>query len=235
MFSSTLRTYESCEISDRLTRPAGWAVGSLLSLMLGTMLYPAIRLIPSESLHCSSAPDFLPNEELPVPLYTYYSNISSKSILLPVPTRISTSQPLLLWGLTHGIVTDFLEFLPSYNRRRWAWPTFSHLDLRFLLWLMTYRFRLQRLHRFSVDQRSPLSIIEEGFATRIEKTELRHESTPSLLRDRLYTVTTSQILDGYYDRVRKAVIIILVLRIGFGSAILFGLLKRLRRRASHPQ
>ena len=235
MLSSTLRTYESCRISDRLTHPGGWVIGSLLQLMLGKMLYPAIRLIPGESIYCTSATGFLPDEKLPSPIYTYCSNVLVKFICSAEVTRISTSHPLLLWGLTHGITTDFLEFLPSYNSRRlWAWPTFSHLDVRFLLWLVTYRFRLQRLHRFSSDQRSPISIIEEGFATRIEKAELRHESASSSLRDQPYTGTTGQILDGYNDRVRKAVIIILVLRLGVGSAIIAGLLRRIRQRAPTP-
>lgn len=235
MLSSTLRTYESCRISDRLSRPGGWVVRSLLQIMLGTMLYPAIRLIPGESLYCSSTPGFVPDENPPSSIFAYYSNVIVDSILSTDATHISTRRPLLLWGLSHSIMTDLLEFLPLYNSMQlWAWPTFSHWDVQFILWLITYRFRYQKLHQFRVDQQSPTSIIEEGFATKVEKIELRPEGVSSSLRHQPSTGTTAQILDGYYDRVRLAVIIISILRLGFGSVLLIGLLRRLREKAPTP-
>ncbi|KAI6834041.1 hypothetical protein KC342_g6472, partial [Hortaea werneckii] len=53
--------------------------------------------------------------------------------------------PLLLWGLTLGVISDFLDLIPPHNALElWTYPTFSPLDVRFVVWLMTYRFKQRK-------------------------------------------------------------------------------------------
>ena len=48
---------------------------------------------------------------------------------------------LVLWGITFGIVGDFLALLEGVSLDWWAWPTVSFWDVRFVLWMIGWRFR----------------------------------------------------------------------------------------------
>ena len=230
MLSSKMRTYEFCSVSDRLTRPGGWLVKCLLQFMMGKMLYPAIHLVPGESVYCTSAPGFLPNDKLGSRNYICYNSTLAKWVLSKLRSNINKpNPPLLLWGLTHGIMTDFLELLPSYQTLELReWPTLSHWDIRFVLWLVTYRFRREKCYQLGSDKRNSTSIIEEGFATLVESNKFGTESESSSLRNLPNTSSTAQSLNGYHDLVKKAIYIVLILRLGFGSAVLIQILKKNR-------
>ncbi|ODQ53162.1 hypothetical protein SAICODRAFT_71163, partial [Saitoella complicata NRRL Y-17804] len=51
--------------------------------------------------------------------------------------------PLLLWGITLGVVTDLLDLVPSEKRSAelWMFPTFGALDVKLILWLFTWNAR----------------------------------------------------------------------------------------------
>ena len=231
LLSSTYRTYESCNISDRLTRQGGWFIRPALRLLFGKMLYPAIHLVPTESLFCSSAQDFIPNE-----------NSSSSDIvkigrtalnwLSPDHSKIHrTKQPLLLWGLTYGIVNDFLDLLPSHDCRKiWTWPTFSHRDIQLVLWMITYHFRQQRRQSLSTNTTQPTRIIEEGLATEVERGQIDRLTPVNSPHRPSESGVTGQMLDGYYSLVKKALLITFLCRLGTGSALATVLLKRFQRK-----
>ncbi len=142
LLSPSSRTFELANVSDFLVRGSGYLIQAVLRLMLGHMRFAAVRLTPTESLYCSSAPGFLPppsdsssTSRLSKVLRTFYS--ASNPATAP-----STSKPLLLWGLTLDILADFLETLPPHDALSlWTYPTFTPLDVRFMVWAVTYSFR----------------------------------------------------------------------------------------------
>lgn len=169
LLNPTLRTFEHVDVSDRLARRGGPLARHFLRLMLGQMRFAAVRLIPTESLYCSTAPGFLPSSPSPAPAINL-PNPATKSnaptILQPTlatvanlahslralthsltlsPKQLSTDKPLLLWGLTLDILADFLQMLPPHNEASlWTYPTYTPLDLRFVTWLVTYSFRRRK-------------------------------------------------------------------------------------------
>ncbi len=146
LLSPSSRTFELANVSDRLARRSGHFVQFILQLMLGQMRFAAVRLTPTESLYCSSAPGFLPpcsagptsTTTLSKLTKAFYSGNKAAS-------AASTSKPLLLWGLTLGILADFLETLPPHDALSlWTYPTFTPLDVRFVVWAVTYPLRRRK-------------------------------------------------------------------------------------------
>src|SRR3954447_24815658 len=58
LLSPSVRTYEYVDVSDRFARQGGILVKSIIRSVLGKMRFSAIRLIPSESVYCSSTTEF---------------------------------------------------------------------------------------------------------------------------------------------------------------------------------
>lgn len=139
LLSSNLRTIEYVDISSRMAKQGGPLAAWLLRLAMGKMMFSAVNLVPSESVYASSVPGFLPGEVVAKP------NISDWAHLYGVPESsksLAFQQPILLWGLTLGVLADFLDMLPPYNAvALWRYPTFTTPDLRFLVWLFTRNLR----------------------------------------------------------------------------------------------
>lgn len=94
-----LSIYKPCDISDRFTKSGGRLTRALIRAVFGQAMFPAIHLVPSESLYCSTAPHFLPSTS---------PNDHTKP-WLPLGTKTSHNpQPLILWGLTLGNYPPFL-------------------------------------------------------------------------------------------------------------------------------
>lgn len=57
--------------------------------------------------------------------------------------------PYKLWGLTQGILLDFLEIIrPRTESVNFRYPTLQGYDLRFVLWIMAWRFRKEKTEYF---------------------------------------------------------------------------------------
>ena len=147
------RTLAYEDVSSRLANQETGVRKWMLQLVLGRMMFAAISLVPSESIH---------SPETPIPAIAKSRTVSSTQtfnavaaiaistgsslpllslLLLPASTPPPTS-PLLLWGLTLGVVSDFLDLLPPHDALElWSYPTFSPPDVRFWVWLLTYRFK----------------------------------------------------------------------------------------------
>ncbi|KAG0131819.1 hypothetical protein HOY82DRAFT_578436 [Tuber indicum] len=109
LISPVFRTVQTCDVSDRLSRRFSGLLESIvrwgLRVNLGQMEFAAVRLWPSISIFSSFSGDFLDGTEA---------------------GGRSWDRPLLLWGLTLGVVTDFLEMLPRGERAAgWKYPTFT--------------------------------------------------------------------------------------------------------------
>ena len=117
LLSPSARTYEYVDVSDRFAHRGSTVLKAIIRSILGKMRFSAIRLTPSESLYCSSTAEFFsPPEET--------HQVASKSSLtsrfyswyLGDHAGVAgNNRPLLLWGLTLGMLADFLEQLPPHK------------------------------------------------------------------------------------------------------------------------
>ncbi|TAQ84346.1 hypothetical protein B7494_g7332 [Chlorociboria aeruginascens] len=137
LLSPSVRTYEYVDVSERFARQGGLFMRTVIRSVLGKMIFSAIRLVPSESLYCSSTNEFFSTTEAKTKdsigdrLYNWYLGDHASS---PGHTR-----PLLLWGLTLGMLADFLDQLPPYNAvKLWDYPTFTSPDVRWVIHILTY-------------------------------------------------------------------------------------------------
>ncbi|MCJ1438289.1 hypothetical protein MMC27_007677 [Xylographa pallens] len=241
LLAPSLRTYEHADVADRLARRGGGFLRNVLRLMLGQMLFAAVRLIPSESIYCSSAPGFIPLR------ISKSLSTSVKDAIVPLISRDYASsskydRPLLLWGLTHGIMADFLDLLPTSNTfKLWTWPTFSPWDLQIMVWLMTYRLHKRKVQELDSKRQESPTVIEEGLDTLgVQKNRWQphgvHMDGLGLTgsQDASHPASSAgaigHLLEGHYDLMRRAVVVTLMMRLGFGAGVLALVLRQMRSR-----
>lgn len=242
VLSPRLRTFYSCDVSDRLAKRGGHLARWFLRALMGRMLFSAVRLLPSESVYDMFQPGVLPED---MAMYRasftqpYYQMIFGPPLSTP-PSM--ADQPLLLWGLTLGILTDFALLLPDQDAPGlWTYPTFTAPDVRIWLTWLSYSFRRTKQGRITQgvldadDDGGPVAI-EEGldavrsFKIGSAKSNLRpevaeqHNGGKAQSRDGQRCSMVGIMLDGYYDIVRKAVVTALVTRLLslFGSSLVVG-------------
>ena len=141
LLSPALRTHEYADVSARLAKSELGIKRWFLQAMLSKMMFAAIQLVPANSTHCATIPDFIPVEAAPQSI----TNTIREALAGPEGRSKDRRPPLLLWGLTLGVVSDFLEHMPPHNALElWTYPTFTNWDVRFVMWAMSYRFRKQK-------------------------------------------------------------------------------------------
>lgn len=150
LFAHSLRTYVNCDVSERLNKYNSTFARYFLRLLFGKMRFSATQLMPTDSLWCSSS--FL----APPPPPPTTTNYVMKNLILGILEFTTTNKPLplpqqhpplILWGLTLGMIADFLGplFSSSGVPNFWTWPTFSSWDYRLAVWLFTWAFRAKKL------------------------------------------------------------------------------------------
>jgi hypothetical protein len=209
--------------------------------MLSKMMFAAVQLIPSESVYCSSIPGFVPECEAG-------SNGSRAGNTKRwwkggKGGSTATQKPLLLWGLTLGVISDFLEHIPPHKALElWTYPTFTNWDVRFTLWAMSYSFRKQKQIEMMQTPNDATAAVDEGIdAAEIPKQYLPENGTAKEMqpgevgigglgvgrhwgrskRDALGSrgSAVNSMLEGYYPIVRKAVTVALVGRVSIATAL----------------
>jgi hypothetical protein len=206
LLTPSLRTYEHCDISDRLANRGNPFIRAFLGAVLGQMVYAAVRLVPSESLYSGVPMRLNPKDSAVESLQGFHNTDSSRSA--------NKGQPLLLWGLTLGILTDFLHLISPYSALElWAYPTFTAPDIRFIIWVMTYSFRRKKQLELQSLQATPINpkLTNQALAGEFD-TGVGNTQGPS-------SSITGRLLDGYYDLVRKAIAMALIGRIGIGASL----------------
>ena len=245
LLSPNLRTREYVDTASRMAKQGGPVAQWLLRMLVGRMVFSAVQLLPSETVYASSIEDFIPpNQE----------SRAAELLLgaLPLPAeaarhRLAFQKPLLLWGLTLGILADLLDVLPPYNAvRLWRYPTFTPIDLRALMWLFTRNLRKNNAGELSagtwpayanrtamdastqalaVTEAEPLRLAQPGmkYSNEVGIGGLGVGSTPKDAVGRL--------LAGYYERVNYAIIFFVMYRMALGSTVGYWLFKLWRRRS----
>lgn len=142
------RTVAFEDVSSRLANQETGVRRWMLQLVLGKMMFAAISLLPTESLHSAETPALESLQDNRHALPTIYDRLRnfttriSRSDLFGSYPPLPPEAPLLLWGLTLGVMSDFLDLMPPHNGLTlWVYPNFTPLDVRFVVWLMTYRFK----------------------------------------------------------------------------------------------
>ncbi|EKG11282.1 hypothetical protein MPH_11627 [Macrophomina phaseolina MS6] len=245
LLSPSQRTYWHEDVSNRLAKQEVGIKRWFLRAMLGKMIFAAIRLIPSQSKYCSTIPGFVPEDNS--------EKASGRTLALSISQwwggaepASSTDTPLLLWGLTLGIMADFLDLIPPYNAvRLWTYPTFTPIDVRFWLWAMSYRFRKDKEKVLAEHHsgQAPI-VVEEGLDSIAPQTNGSVDPPESGISglgvERYYSrlgkknpATRSSavgiLLDGYYDIVRKTVALALGARVTAFAVLVGTLVVRYRR------
>ena len=242
LMSPHLRTFERTDVSERFFNRGSRLTRRVLRATVGQLLFTARRLVPTESTFSRSAADYVPPNN---PVLHQETTLTGKANEWWYgPRSITTMQepPLILWGLTYGILANFLGLMPTDDPKKiWDWPTLSPWDLRFIIWLTTYNFRAQKIRALGSPvktSREPKQQdigvelggldVETFTATETSPKNQQHNRASSL-------DTVGVMLDGYFDRLRTAIWIALALRLGTSTllaALLFRRYKR-QRNMSH--
>lgn len=240
LLSPSLRTVEYVDVSQRLARRGGFLLRAVLRSMLGRMMFSAVRLIPTESLQCSSIPGFIPGDQTRPASEKPSLFQRWKSWYLSGQAE-SRDRPLLLWGLTLGIMSDLLEMLPPYNAVEiWQHPTFTRPDLRWIIRIMTHNLRKnnhQQLkasrgvggsHQVTVHGETNHGPNEVGMGGLGVGRYYGPPSQGSEHKAQSYAV--GLLLNGYYPQLRKAIMVFLAWRALVGSALVVYFVRWFRRR-----
>ncbi|KAL5117073.1 hypothetical protein ACEQ8H_005032 [Pleosporales sp. CAS-2024a] len=227
-----LRTHEYADVSARLAKSELGIKRWFLQAMLSKMMFAAIHLVPSNSTSCSTIADFILVDK---------KSVGAKARLHEMVRGLEggprdKKPPLLVWGLTLGVVSDFLEHIPPHKALElWTYPTFTSWDVRFIMWAMSYRFRQQKWREMST---SSVTSSSNGGTRAMQHVQgLRSEGVGSVYNEKPGEVgiaglgvgrgwgqsgrcrmiargaAVNSMLEGYYPIVRKAVATALVARI----------------------
>ncbi|KAI9048072.1 hypothetical protein LZ554_007868 [Drepanopeziza brunnea f. sp. 'monogermtubi'] len=238
LLSPSSRTYEYVDVSDRFARRGGAITKALIRSILGKMRFSAIRLVPSESLYCSSIAEFFPTDSETQPASTPLSVRIYKWYLGDHAGSAEKTRPLLLWGLTLGMLADFLDQMPPHNAiKLWSYPTFTSLDVRWTINLLTGP--LKRKNRLSLQNGGfgNLTAIDNETEAVASGDDPWSTSGPrngmssnhkGINKTREYAVGI--MLDGYYDMVRRGVWIAASLRLVATILLTVQLARRYRLR-----
>ncbi|KAL8750940.1 MAG: hypothetical protein Q9199_006748 [Rusavskia elegans] len=226
--SPYLKNYIRSDVSQPFGRSDSDFIRPLTRLLFGQVLIKGIDLVPTESVYCNSGADLLPSGPR---VSTSASGLLS-SLSSARTTWENPSQQLILWGLTLGIMSDFLRILPSCDPSElWAWPTLSHVDHQFSIWLFTYAYRKQKLRE--IESSYPASDTKIGAASGPgELDDTTFTTFQARSRKEVQDSALLEMLGGYYDRARTAVLLTLLLRIGAGGLLAAWGVRELRNRRS---
>ncbi|CRG83210.1 putative protein C14C4,10c [Talaromyces islandicus] len=212
LLTPSLRTVELVHVSNRFAKQGGYISQLATRWMTGKMEFSALKLLPTESLYCSSEPGFLPD---PNPQHSLFGKLG---ILPPRAASSEKSRVLLLWGLTLGVLADFLEMLPPHNAvELWKHPTFTAPDLRLLVSILTYSIRKRNAQNVkNVRRPSETATDDTTIALHLEENAAGNSD-----RDRDATGGHQHaigiMLHGYYDRLRVAIAVFAAWRLLAGS------------------
>lgn len=220
LLSPALRTTVTADISDRLKRQRGPSMKGVVRAVLGQLVFSATTLTPSESLFCTSAPGFIPEASA----YSRHSlDLSSLRSLLHYSRPPNVGGPHILWGLTLGIVAELLHGIDAEaTSTLCSWPTFSHWDIRLILWILTYRLRTDHTREF----RGTSASDPKATAASINGMDDTTFTTPTWKPG----LAAAHFPDEYFSLMRKAVMSALVIRANMFMMLAVMAIVRFRRR-----
>lgn len=229
LLSESLRTERYVDVSSRFARQGGLLARLAVWSLLGWMQFSAIQLLPSETQQCTSALGFFPDDQ--TQHVSFLQRINSMLFNKRVPLG-DTSHSLQLWGLTLGIMADFLDMLPPHTAvQLWKYPTFTAPDLRLIVSVLTYHLRKHNTLKVKLGARSSpndTATDSETAALPVTPDATAHDHNEVGigglgvgryygLADHGTSYAVGIMLQGYYQRLRVAIYVCLALRVAIGS------------------
>ena len=236
LLSPGLRTLEYVDISSRMAKQGGPVARYVLRSLMGKMMFSAIRLVPSESVYASSTPGFIPEPGLAgVSGRHNYTQIYGQP---ESSETLAFQQPILLWGLTLGVLADFLDMLPPYNAvALWRYPTFTTPDLKFLIYLFTRNLRKNNAGDLSSGTWPSNTAVDAGTqaTTPVADTSSTVQHKENAVGIGGMGVGTPKhavghLLIGYYERINVAIAVFLAYRTIVGGSLAYWLYRTWKRR-----
>ncbi|GLI72435.1 hypothetical protein PoHVEF18_000612 [Penicillium ochrochloron] len=243
LLSPSLRTVEYVDISQRFAGQYGYMARLAVRSLMGWMQFAAVRLLPSETQQCTSVPGFVPDDT------TKQKSLISKIKAWTLSNQAESgdlNRPLLLWGLTLGVLADFLDMLPPHTAvELWKYPTFTAPDLRLIVSILTYNLRKRNSREVKMGARpTDTAADSETAALPVTPSADDHDHNEVGIgglgvgryygpADRTADGTSYAVgimLRGYYQRLRVAIWVFLAWRAALGSAAAFTAWRFLRRR-----
>ncbi|KAJ5169059.1 uncharacterized protein N7482_004653 [Penicillium canariense] len=243
LLSPSLRTVEYVDMSQRFARQGGFLTRLAVRSLMGWMQFSAVRLLPSETQQCTSVPGFVPDDTNQKT--SLMSRFKSWSLSNQADSG-DLNRPLLLWGLTLGILADFLDMLPPHTAvELWKYPTFTAPDLRFIVSVLTFHLRKRNARDVKLGARpNETAADSETAALPVTPNADGHDHNKVGIGglgvgryygpgDRAVDGTSYAVgimLRGYYQRLRMAIWLFLAWRAALGSAAAITVWRFLRRR-----
>lgn len=232
LLSPSLRSVEHVDVSSRYAKQSILLRWGASRWMTGLMEFSGLNLLPTESLYCSSVPGFLPDSTQS--RWSVFQRLNPWAVYRQhYNPRDDKSRKLLLWGLTLGIMADFLDMLPPYNAvELWKQPTFTAPDLRVIVSLLTYSIRKRNASKVKAARwLSQTAADDSTIAVSVdEHSDRAHTSRQDDSLNDGHQHATAILLHGYYDRLRLSIAVFAVWRLALGSAGAYYVWKMLRRR-----
>ncbi|KAL4868243.1 hypothetical protein BDV12DRAFT_170020 [Aspergillus spectabilis] len=242
LLSPSSRTVEHVDMTQRLATTGGLMARLASRTMMGYMQFSAIRLSPTETLQCGIN---LKRSLEATQTTTWLQRF--KSLLFKSQQTSNQTPPLLLWGLTLGILADFLDMLPPHTAvRLWKYPNFTAPDLRLIVNLLTYQLRKRNMHqvKFGARRRPSDTAIDGETAAlpvvELEKDDRNQVGIGGLGVGRYYGPSDKSpdraayavgiMLRGYYQKIRLALYIFAAWRLAMGYVAAFCFWRYLRRK-----
>lgn len=221
LLSPSFRTDVRCDILERFSRQRSSTLRLLVRAVAGQLVFGAVKLQPTESSRNSTMPAAIPQDRQPTFLGGYMAR------LLHSTPADETDQPLILWGLTLGIVADLLEMIDRpATAKLWSWPTFSPWDIQLTIWLLNRKFQSRTIQELT--NTAPTSESKE--AVQVGGIDNKTYSTSVVQRGKRSEagINGMMLLASYTARLRRAVVVALFLRLGFATAFLIFITRKYR-------
>ena len=244
LIASSSRTVRPCDVVDRTLNRGKPFRRWLCRAALGKMIFAAVRLVPSESVY-----DTLDYQHDTIRISGDYKTAAPDPAPDDSHANVPTDQPLLLWGITLGIIVDFFDLVPSSHEegiRLWHYPTFSAPDVRFWLSILSRPFRQRKerelIRRRREDLKRPghdvtltAAVVQEGsdFAEISKPSQEQRPRPTSSPPSKSWSGIVGFMFDGYYDIVRRAIVVALIGRSALLAALIVWAWRRRKSRLSH--
>ena len=187
-------------------------------------MFSAVMLLPSESLFCDNTQDKILPEPAHLPLTSESLNASSQE-----RKELHSRQNLVLWGLTLGMISDFLQLLDLKGTQRlWSWPTFSHWDIRFYVWLLTRKYRNQKAEEENAVHEPVSPSSGNGRLSGVDSTSTAVSVRPGG-KGLGSGLAGAHHLDSYFENMKQAIILAIATRLVGGLALVTWILRKRRR------
>ena len=228
LLSPQLKTFERQDVSARFFSRGSWPTTRVLRAVVGQLMFTARKLVPADSTYSRSMSDFTNTDRLEKSRLKFITSQCRRMWQGPQYAASGQDPPLILWGLTYGILANFLSLMPTDNpMNTWDWPTLSAWDIRFTVWILTYRFRMRKLKKL-YQRKEAAGLAGEGGS------DICGLDTQTFTTSNILPIDSSQdiiveMLDGYFDRLRMAMWIVLAIRLGVGTLLTTLLIQRWRR------